>query len=80
MTTLLSNGPAGRRFDLVLVGDGYRASELDLFHRQAAAQWAALAEREPFASLTSSFNVLLVDVVSQESGADNETPPLPVAI
>jgi hypothetical protein len=74
VTTLQNSGPAGKRFDLVFVGDGYRASEQQLFHQHAAAQWESIKKRQPFASLQASFNVWLVDVASQDSGADNETP------
>jgi hypothetical protein len=74
VTTLQETGPSDKRFDVVFVGDGYRASEQALFHQQAAAQWASIQKREPFASLKASFNVWLVDVASEESGADNETP------
>jgi hypothetical protein len=74
VTALQNSGPSDQRFDLVLVGDGYRASERELFHRQAAEQWASIKATEPFAALESSVNVWLVDIASQESGADNETP------
>jgi hypothetical protein len=74
VTTLQETGPAAKRYDLVFVGDGYRASEMQLFHDQAAAQWASIKKRQPFAALATSFNVWLVDVASQDSGADNETP------
>jgi hypothetical protein len=73
VTTLQNTGPADKRFDLVLVGDGYQESEQELFHQQAAAQWASMRSTEPFASLQASFNVWLVDVASEDSGADNET-------
>jgi hypothetical protein len=74
VTQLQNTGPAAQRYDIVFVGDGYRESEQELFHRQAATQWAAIQQREPFTSLNASFNVWLVNVVSQDSGADNETP------
>jgi hypothetical protein len=74
VTTLVSNGPAARRFDLVFVGDGYQAGEQGLFHEHAAGLWEALKQREPYKSLEATFNVYLVDVVSKESGADGETP------
>lgn len=74
VTTVVQNGPSDKRFDFVFVGDGYRESEQELFHKHALQQWEAISKKEPFASLKSSFNVWLVDVVSQESGADNIEP------
>jgi hypothetical protein len=63
--------PAGR-YDLVFVGDGYTASEQHVFGGQAVARWQQLISREPFRSLAEKFNVWEVDVVSRESGSDND--------
>lgn len=65
-------GPSSSRFDLVFVGDGYTAAELATFHQHVVARWAELSAIEPYKSLKQSFNVWQVNVVSQESGVDND--------
>lgn len=68
-------GPSENRFDIVIIGDGYTAGQMDLFHQHAAAKWDTIKTSEPFASYTEYFNVWTVDVVSNQSGVDND--PLP---
>ncbi|WP_018681190.1 M64 family metallopeptidase [Actinokineospora enzanensis] len=65
-------GPSGSRFDLVFVGDGYTASQLATYHQHVLNRWAELTQVEPFKSMKQSFNVWQVDVVSAESGVDND--------
>lgn len=68
-------GASSERFDLVFVGDGYTAGELELFHQHAASKWEQVAAEEPFATYRDLFNVWMVDVVSNESGVDNDPIP-----
>ena len=69
-------GPSENRYDLVFVGDGYTAAELDLYHEHVADKWRTIVETEPFTTYAQFFNVWVVDVVSNESGVDNDpTPP-----
>lgn len=70
------SGPSSNRFDIVILGDGYTQGELDLFHQHAADQWGTIKATEPFASYVGYFNIWMVDVVSNESGVDND--PLPI--
>jgi IgA peptidase M64 len=72
VSAIQQTGTSAQRFDLVFVGDGYTAAEQGLFHDQAVARWAQLAEIEPFKSLKNNFNVWEVDAVSQQSGVDND--------
>jgi hypothetical protein len=65
-------GPSADRFDLVFVGDGYTASQLDTFHNDVVSKWNELSAVEPFKSYRQYFNVWQVDVVSTESGVDND--------
>ncbi|HVE64041.1 MAG TPA: M64 family metallopeptidase [Mycobacteriales bacterium] len=69
------SGPAETTFDLVVVGDGYTAAEQPVFHRHASSKVDELFSIEPFRSYRGVFNVWLVEVVSAESGVDND--PLP---
>ncbi|GAA2313380.1 M64 family metallopeptidase [Nonomuraea roseoviolacea subsp. roseoviolacea] len=72
VTALQQTGPSAQRFDLVFVGDGYTSSELGLFHAHAAEKWAFLQTVEPFRTYKNSFNVWMVDVISPQSGVDND--------
>ncbi|WP_344679244.1 M64 family metallopeptidase [Saccharopolyspora taberi] len=65
-------GPSSERFDLVIVGDGYARADLGAYHEQAVRRWEELAAVEPFRSYRESFNVWQVNVVSAESGVDND--------
>jgi hypothetical protein len=70
-TKLVDNGPAAMRWNLVLMGDGYQASELPIFRSDADAFVAELGSTEPFDELMGGINVFLVDVQSNDSGARN---------
>ncbi|MEU5691484.1 M64 family metallopeptidase [Actinosynnema sp. NPDC020468] len=65
-------GPSDQRFDLVLVGDGYTEDDLDTYRAHVAGKWAELSAVEPFKSYKDKFNVWQVDVLSPESGVDND--------
>ncbi len=71
-------GASDQRFDLVFVGDGYTASELVTYHGHVVDKWNELSAVEPFRSYKRYFNVWQVNVVSNESGVDND-PSLGVA-
>jgi len=71
VTQLLNNGPASLRWNLVLMGDGYQASELPTFLSDADAFVAKLRSTDPFGSIISAVNVFRVDVQSTDSGADD---------
>jgi hypothetical protein len=75
VTPLHVSGPSENRFDIVIVGDGYTQAELGLFHEHAASKWEAIKATEPFTTYRDYFNVWAVDVVSNQSGVDND--PLP---
>jgi len=71
-TTILTNGPSSNRIDLVYVGDGYLDSELGTYAADVARGLQSLLSQEPFASYRTFFNAHRVDVVSKESGVDND--------
>jgi IgA Peptidase M64 len=71
VTKLVDSGPAGLRWNLVLMGDGYHASELPTFHRDADAFVAKFRSTEPFNELMDGINVFRLDVESTDSGARN---------
>lgn len=72
VVAIQNTGPSSARFDLVIVGDGYTASEMELLRSHAEAQWNGIAATEPWDRHRGSVNVWLVNVVSNESGVDND--------
>lgn len=65
-----TTGPADKRFNLVLLGDGYTAGELPKFRADVETHLNVLWSTEPFASYRSYINVWAVEVPSAESGVD----------
>ncbi|NEE34568.1 hypothetical protein G3M53_55165, partial [Streptomyces sp. SID7982] len=72
VTSLRDSGPSAERFDVVIVGDGYTASQSGLQRQHAEAKWAEIAATEPWNTYRQSVNVWLVEVVSNQSGVDND--------
>ena len=59
------------RVDLVFVGDGYKAAQLDTYAQRVDAMVAGLFALEPYKTYESYYNVHRIDVVSNDSGVDN---------
>ena len=76
---IVDHGPPTDRWNLVIVGDGYRQAELAQFATNAQDVVTALFAAPPFSDpggllfppLTSAINVYRVDVRSTDSGADD---------
>lgn len=84
--TLLWNGPADERINLVIVPDGYTDVEMDKFREDARRILDALMGQQPFMAYDSFFNAVAILVPSEESGAnhpgtatDVNEPVFPVA-
>ncbi|MFG3505024.1 M64 family metallopeptidase [Streptomyces sp. NPDC047821] len=65
-----TTGPADKRFNLILMGDGYTAEQLPEFRADVDKHLNVLWSIEPFASYRSYINVWAVEVPSAESGVD----------
>ncbi|MBB5953934.1 hypothetical protein FHS29_000504 [Saccharothrix tamanrassetensis] len=65
-------GPSSSRFDLVFVGNGYTSSQLATYDQHVVDRWDELTRIEPYRSMKESFNVWQVNVVSPQSGVDND--------
>ncbi|WP_127792362.1 M64 family metallopeptidase [Agromyces sp. LHK192] len=61
-------GDPAERFSLVILGDGYTASELPKFREQVDEHLETMWSIEPYKSYRNSFNVYAVEIVSGESG------------
>ncbi|MGW0555924.1 M64 family metallopeptidase [Streptomyces sp. NPDC002926] len=75
VTKLVDNGSTADRLDIVVVGDGYTAAELDRFHADAKEKWAEVAAVEPYTTYQGLFNVWAVDAVSNQSGVSGDPGP-----
>ena len=71
VTKVVDHGPESARWDLVIVGDGYQASELTNYHTHVQNFINALRTTPPFNELFCGINVHRIDVVSSQSGADD---------
>ncbi len=68
---IVDNGPAELRWNVVVLGDGYREADLPSFALNAQAISEKLLATPPFDQLRSGINVYRVDVASTDSGADD---------
>lgn len=65
---LRDNGPSDTRINLVVLGDGYDASEQDVFIADATQLTNYLFAKPPFSNYSNYFNVYAIKVISPESG------------
>ena len=68
---IVDNGSPAKRFNLVIISEGYQASELGLFASVTQQFIDYLFSEKPIDSLKCAFNIYRVDVASSESGADD---------
>lgn len=69
--SLLESGPAAKKVDLLVLGDGYTAEEADKFRGDAKRMVDVLFESEPFKSHRGDFNARAVHSPSGRSGISN---------
>jgi hypothetical protein len=72
-TKVVDHGPDSERWNLVIVGDGYRESELNKYHQDVQNFLAEFRITPPLNELFCAINVYRIDVVSNDSGADDPT-------
>jgi hypothetical protein len=65
---VMKNGEPQDKVDLLLMGDGYTAAEMDKWHKDAQRLADTLFAVSPFKERKSSFNVWAVDTPSDDSG------------
>jgi len=68
---IVDHGPNSARYNIVIVGDGYRAAEIGKYHVDVQNFVDTLRGTAPFADLWCGINVHRVDVASTDSGADD---------
>jgi hypothetical protein len=67
---LRNNGDPHAKVDIVIVGDGYAAGDIEKFRKDAKHFNDVMFSTEPFKSRKADFNVWTVEAVSAESGID----------
>ena len=74
VTKIRDTGPDGNRLTIVILGDGYTASNLAAGEYESDALWLgnAVEAKSPWDLLFGATNIYRIDVVSNEEGADNE--------
>ena len=70
---IVDHGPNSQRFNIVIEGDGYQASELAKFETDVLAFVNLMKATAPYTDLWCGINVFRIDVVSTDSGADDPT-------
>lgn len=73
--TLNPAGNPTNRIDIVFVGDGYTADELDTYALEVDILAADFFTKEPFNRYAPLFMMHRIDVISNESGVDNDPSP-----
>ncbi|HZK07205.1 MAG TPA: M64 family metallopeptidase [Bacteroidales bacterium] len=72
--TLFENGDPATHVDLVILGDGYSAGEMEKFNGDARRLIQAMFDVEPYKSRKADFNVRLVETPAAESGVNKPHP------
>ena len=67
--TLLKTGPLAKRINLVLLSEGYQASEMALFRSRATQVLNSLLNQSPFLEYRGYFNAFAIEVPSSQSGS-----------
>src|SRR3984893_16497084 len=65
---VMQNGAPQDKVDLLLLGDGYTAAEMDKWHRDARRTSELLFAASPFKEHRQDFNVWAIDTPAEESG------------
>ncbi|NOT36763.1 MAG: T9SS type A sorting domain-containing protein [Saprospiraceae bacterium] len=76
---IVDNGHPDKRINIVILGDGYTATQQQKFINDSKIFSQYLFQQEPFNQYKNYFNVYAIKVVSQDSGArhDNSAPDCP---
>ncbi|EGV44113.1 T9SS type A sorting domain-containing protein [Bizionia argentinensis JUB59] len=69
--TIKNSGDNDKRINIVVLGDGYTTSELTLFRNHALNFSNSIFSQSPFSEYAEYFNVHIINVISNESGASH---------
>jgi hypothetical protein len=68
---IVDHGADAQRYNVVILGDGYRAAEMAKYHSDVQAFVDVFGQTTPYGDLWCGINVHRIDVVSTDSGADD---------
>ncbi|MBN1926252.1 MAG: hypothetical protein JW798_10475 [Prolixibacteraceae bacterium] len=68
VNVIVDNGSANEKLDIVILGDGYAASEMDKFRSDATRLSNALLNTEPFLSQKEKINIRAVETPAMQTG------------
>ena len=71
---ILENGPASQKMDIVILGDGYTAAEMEKFRNDAKRLTDVLLSVEPYKSRKNDLNIRAIETPSQQSGVNKPHP------
>jgi hypothetical protein len=69
VTQVSGNSHPSEALDIVVVGDGYTAEEMSIFHTHAAKVTAQFSQIDPYSRYADRINFYRIDVPSNESGS-----------
>ena len=75
LSPLAVHGPPATRLNLVVMSEGYTASELSTFLVDATNMVSTLLSRSPYSEYSNYFNVYTLEVASNESGSSHPDWP-----
>lgn len=70
-TQIVNHGPASQKWNLVILSEGYRNTEMTQFHNDVQSFVQTLYSTPPFDELWCALNIYRIDVTSTDSGADD---------
>jgi len=71
MVTILTNGPASNRLNIVVLSEGYATNQLGQFRLDATNAINGLFSRSPYQEYRSYCNAFAISVPSNQSGSDH---------
>ena len=71
---ILDNGPASKKLDLVILGDGYSVNEMEKFRNDVKRLTDVLLSAEPFKTRKSDLNIRAIETPGPGSGVNKPNP------
>lgn len=71
MQTIITNGPASNRLNIVVLSEGYTSSQLAQFLVDTTNAVGALLSHSPYGQYSNHFNAFAIKVASTQSGSDH---------
>jgi hypothetical protein len=72
-TKIVDNGPASKRWNIAIMGDGYTAAQLGQYAADVQRIADTILATAPFDDLEKAINIFRIDVASTDSGAADPT-------